>query len=112
WLDGQPAAITRKVGKGRITYIGEWMDEAGMEKAAAWMTSISHVTPAFGPVPKGVEVDPRYGQDHTVFVLVNLSHTTQTIALPAKMQDVLHATTTRSVTLPNYGVAVLSESKQ
>ncbi len=112
WLDGQPAAITRKVGKGRITYIGAWMDEAAMEKAAAWMTSISHVTPAFGPVPKGVEVDPRYGKDHTVFVLVNLSHATQTITLPAKMQDVLHATTTRSVTLPNYGVAVLSESRK
>ena len=26
WLDGQPAAITRKVGKGRITYIGAWLD--------------------------------------------------------------------------------------
>ncbi len=112
WLDGQPAAITRKVGKGRITYISAWMDEAGMEKAATWMTSISHVTPAFGPVPNGVEVDPRYGKNHTVFILVNLSHATQTIALPAKMQDVLNTTTTRSVTLPNYGVAVLSEAKQ
>ena len=26
WLDGQPAAITSKVGKGRITYIGAWLD--------------------------------------------------------------------------------------
>ncbi len=112
WLDGQPAAITRKVGKGRITYIGAWMDDAGMEKAAAWMTSISHVKPAFGPVPKGVEVDPRYGKDHTIFILVNVSTASQTIALPAKMQDVLNGGTTQSVTLPNYGVAVLSESKK
>ncbi len=112
WLDGQPAAITRKVGKGRITYIGAWMDDAGMANAATWMTNVSHVKPAFGPVPKGVEVDPRYGKDHTVFILVNISKTSQTIALPAKMQDVLHGGTTQSVTLPNYGVAVLSESNK
>ncbi len=31
WLDGQPAAITRKVGKGRITYIGAWLDPKTME---------------------------------------------------------------------------------
>jgi beta-galactosidase len=109
WLDGQPAIITRKVGKGRITYIGAWMDEAGMANAAAWMTSVSNVKPAFGPVPKGVEVDPRYGKDHTVFILVNLSKATQTIPLPSAMQDVLNGGTTQSVTLPNYGVAVLSE---
>jgi beta-galactosidase len=34
WLDGQPAAMTRKVGKGRITYIGAWMDEKAMLTAA------------------------------------------------------------------------------
>jgi beta-galactosidase len=108
WLDGQPAAITHKVGKGRITYIGAWLDDVGMANAAAWMTSISHVQPAFGPVPKGVEVDPRYGKDHTVFILVNVSKATQTIPLPTKMNDVLDGGTTQSVILPAYGVAVLS----
>ncbi len=108
WLDGEPAAITRKVGKGRITYIGAWMDDAGMAKAAEWMTTISHVTPAFGPVPKGVEVNARYGKDHTVFILVNLSGATQTLALPRRMRDVLHGESTNSVELANYGVAVLS----
>ena len=112
WLDSQPAAITRKVGKGRITYIGSWMDEQGMAQAAAWMTSISNVQPAFGPVPRGVEVNPRYGGDHTVFVLVNVSQATQSIPLPTKMEDVLNGGTVQSVTLPNYGVAVLSESNQ
>jgi beta-galactosidase len=43
WLDGQPAAITRAVGKGRITYIGAWLDEAGMANAAKWMTDVSGV---------------------------------------------------------------------
>src|SRR5581483_11685270 len=43
WLDGQPAAITRKAGNGRITYIGAWLDDAAMQSAAKWMTEVSGV---------------------------------------------------------------------
>jgi beta-galactosidase len=100
------------MGQGRITYIGTWMDERGMAEAAKWMTSISDVKPAFGPVPQGVEVDPRYGADHTVFILVNVSHATQSIPLPNEMEDVLNGGTVHSFVLPNYGVAVLSESNR
>ncbi|MGB8473383.1 MAG: beta-galactosidase [Candidatus Acidiferrum sp.] len=107
WLDGQPAAITRKVGKGRITYIGAWLDDAGMAAAAKWMTDISGVKPAFGPVPDGVEVYPRYGARGTVFILVNFSKTEQSVSLPTTMNDVLEGGTKQSVTLPVYGVAVL-----
>ncbi len=108
WLDGQPAAITRKVGKGRITYIGAWFDEAGMKAAAKWMTDISGIHPAFGPVPEGVEVDPRYGPNgEVVYILVNLSKSAQTISLPKKMQDVLEGGEKNSLNLPQYGVAVL-----
>lgn len=111
WLDGKPTIITRKVGKGSITYVGAWMDEAGMAKLAQWLTAMSDVRPAFGSIPKGVEVDARYGKDHTVFVLINLSAATKTIQLPASMQDVLNDGTVNSVSLPQYGVAVLSEAK-
>jgi beta-galactosidase len=112
WLDGKPAIITRKVGKGSITYVGVWMNEAGMAKLAKWMTGMSGVKPAFGPVPEGVEADARYGDDHTVFILVNFSQDPQTVALPASMQDVLKGATVQSVSLPRYGVSVLSEGKQ
>ncbi len=107
WLDGQPAAITRKVGKGRITYIGAWLDDATMAKTARWMTDVSGVRPALGPVPEGVDVYPRYGADHTVFILANFGKATQTVNLPKEMQDVLEGGTKKSVTLPRYGVAVL-----
>ncbi len=108
WLDGQPAAITRAVGKGRITYIGAWLDDAGMRQAAKWMTAVSGVKPALGPVPDGVEVTARYGGRGTVYILVNLSKAEQTVALPSAMNDVLDGGTKRAVTLPVYGVAVLS----
>jgi beta-galactosidase len=111
WLDGQPAAITRAVGKGRITYIGAWLDDAGMKAAATWMTDVSGVKPAFGAVPYGVEVSARYGGRGTVYILENLSQTEQTVTLPSAMTDVLEGGTKQSVTLPVYGVAVLSASR-
>jgi beta-galactosidase len=109
WLDHQPAVISRKFGKGRITYIGAWLDDATMRQAAKWMTNISGVRPAFGPVPEGVDVYPRYAADHTVYVLVNFAKTSQTVSLPKEMQNVLEGKPTKTVTLPRYGVAVLSE---
>ena len=109
WLDGQPAAITRKVGNGQITYIGAWMDDAAMLKAAQWMTETSGVTPAFGPVPEGVDVYPREGEGKKVFILVNFDKTPQTVKLPSTMHNVLEDKDTGTVSLDHYGVAVLQE---
>jgi len=111
WLDGQPAAITRKVGKGRITYIGAWLDPKTMAAAAHWMTDISGVKAALGPVPVGVDVYPRYGAKGAVYILVNFTNTQQTVKLPTGMKDVLNGGTTQAVTLPYLGVAVLSVAK-
>jgi beta-galactosidase len=108
WLDGQPAAITRKIGKGRITYIGAWLDPKTMVAAAKWMAETSGVKPALGAVPAGVEVSPRYGEHGAVYVLINFSDAPQTITLPYDMTDVLEGGSKRSVTLAKYGVAVLS----
>jgi len=107
WLDGQPAAITRKVGRGQITYIGAWMDDATMLKAAKWMTETSGVTAAFGPVPDGVDVYPREGDGKKVFIFVNFNKERQTVKLPSTMHDVLEDKDENTVSLEHYGVAVL-----
>lgn len=109
WLDGQPAAITRKVGKGRITYIGAWIEGEAMTKAAQWMVSDSGVKAAFGPVPEGVDVYPRYGEKGPVYILVNFAAAKQTVTLPTPMEDVLEGGKKSSVTLPQYGVAVVQK---
>jgi len=111
WLDGQAAAITRPVGKGRITYIGAWLDDEGMKSAARWMTEISGVKPELGDVPPGVEVLPRSGSGKTVFILVNFSKNSQTVSLPSPMTDVLNGGTRSSVELRSYGVAVLESTR-
>ena len=112
WLDGQPAVITRSIGKGSITYVGVWMDEAGMERLAQWMTQTSGVKPAFGPLPQGVDVNARYAGDRTIFVLTSFAPDYTTVALPQSMQDVLHGGTVEKVVLPKYGVAVLERTAQ
>lgn len=111
WLDGQPAAITRKVGKGRITYIGAWLDDAGMAAAAQWMSEVSGVKPALGPVPDGIEVYPRYGENKVVYVIVSFAKRDETVSLPVPMHDVLAGGTKQTVILPRFGVAVLSSTR-
>src|SRR5262249_3360331 len=110
WLDGQPAAITRQVGKGRITYLGAWLDDQAMKSAARWMTDISGVKPELGPVPEGVEVYPRSGHGKKCFILVNFSKSEQTVSLPSAMDDVLKGGAKNSVDLSIYGVAVLKST--
>jgi len=111
WLDGQPAAITRRVGKGRITYIGAWLDPKTMASAAKWMATTSGVETPLPNVPVGVEVSVRQGSRGPVYILVNLSKQPQTINLPGPMSDVLEGGSRSSVDLPVYGVAVLAQPR-
>jgi beta-galactosidase len=109
WLDGQPAAVTRKVGKGSITYIGASMDPAALKRAAEWMLRDAGLAPVLQGIPEGVDVAIRSGEKKRVLILTNYNAAPVTIALPATMQDVLGGGTTSSVTLPQYGVAVLQQ---
>jgi beta-galactosidase len=105
WLDGQPAAVTRKVGKGSITYIGAWMDDAERKMAAQWMLIESGVTAVMPEVPEDVEVSVREGDGRHVMILENFGDP-KTITLPREMTDVLKGGSATSVTLERYGVGV------
>jgi beta-galactosidase len=108
WLDGQPAAVTRKVGQGRITYIAAWMDDKLTQAAADWMLKTSGITPAFGPLPENVEVGRRVGGGKEIFVLVNHGKTPRTVALPRAMRPLLAGgAAVTTVELPARGVEVL-----
>jgi beta-galactosidase len=111
WLDNQPAAITRKVGRGTVTYIGVWMDPDGMKRAAHWMLAISGLKPDLPAVPEGVEIYRRVGKGREVFIIENFSRASKGVPLPGAMKDVLTGSIVHSVTLPVYGVAVLSHEK-
>ncbi|MGA7855457.1 MAG: beta-galactosidase [Candidatus Acidiferrales bacterium] len=112
WLDGQPAVLTRRYGKGSITYIGAALDEKLMAAAAEWMVQKSGVAPVLGPVPDGIEVCRRVGANGTIFVLINFDPAPQHVALPHAMKSLLtDGGSISSVDLPEYGVSVLFDTK-
>lgn len=111
WLDGQPAAITHTVGKGRITYIGANLDAATLQKAAAWMLDTSNVHSEWPVMPEGVELSLRTNGNRVVAFLINASETAHTVALPHAMKDELHAGEVSKVTLQPYDVQVLSYTR-
>ena len=111
WLDGQPAIITRKVGKGSITYVGACFDDKGMAELARWLQHQFSLTTPLPGVPAGIEVSHRYAADHVVTFLVNFSGTPQDVSLPKQMTDVLHGNTIGKVHLDPYDVAVLDQRK-
>ncbi len=108
WLDGEPAAITRKVGKGRITYIGVGMDAEGMRKAAEWMVADAGVATPFPGLPEGVDLYVRGNGTRTVYILINFGKGAATVPLPKGMHDVLAGTAVTSVAMEPYGVSVLA----
>lgn len=111
WLNGQPAAVTRKVGKGQITYVGAAMDAGTMKSAVSWMLRNAGLEPVLPAIPIGVDVAVRAGDGKRVIILTNYNAASQTIALPSAMDDVFAGGQVSSVTLPQYGVAVLRARK-
>ena len=100
WLDGKPAMITRRVGRGSITYIATVFDEAAMRTLTTWLVKEAAVTPAPLLVP-----------DKDVHILVNFSGMEQKVTLPAAMTDEMgNGHSVNEVVLPVSGVAVLLES--
>jgi beta-galactosidase len=110
WLDGQPAVVTRRVGKGRITYMGAWADDRSMDVFAHWLAQISNLDQRF-PAPEGVEVSRRVAGDREVYVVVNATDTSKRVPLPSPMVEHLrgHGSPVRELELPAYEVAVLTK---
>jgi beta-galactosidase len=108
WLTNQPAAISRKVGKGTITYLGAVLDPALMASVAKQWITAAGVTLHTLPAPAGVSVSRRVGPDREVYVITNFSSGAQEIVLPRAMTDVLHGGEVSFAKLPRYGVSVLS----
>lgn len=107
WLDGHPAAITRKVGRGAITYLGALIDDATMKAFMDKAMSEAGVARDFA-VPADVELMTRDGDGRHVVILINHGKTAQSVALPHAMTDALDGGSVTSVTLATQGVAVLS----
>jgi beta-galactosidase len=108
WLDGQPAMISRQLGKGRITYLGAVVDPESMRRIVRWATDGAQLKAEFGPKPESVEVCRRVDKDRTIFILINHSSEPVNVMLPGAMRDLLRdARSVDGVSLQPQGVSVL-----
>jgi beta-galactosidase len=80
-----------------------------MKRAAAWMLSDAGLAPVLPNIPEGVDVAIRAGDNKHILILTNYNAAPVTISLPSEMHDVLAGKTASSVTLAQYGVAVLQQ---
>lgn len=110
WLDGQPAVLERKVGKGSITYVGAWLDPQLLSNLTRMWLADAGVKPLVAGVPAGVEVCERTGAGKKVLILINHNTTPESVTLPGAMKNLLAGGAEVSrVSLPKYGVAVLEQ---
>jgi beta-galactosidase len=78
-----------------------------MKAAAKWMMREAGLNSILSDLPDGVDLAIRSGNGKRVFIFTNYGGSPRTIALPSPMEDVLMGGTVSSVTLQQYGVAVL-----
>jgi beta-galactosidase len=106
WLDGQPAAVTRRIGPGSVTYIGAWLDADGMKGAMRSFVSASGLQLPTLTAPDGVEIYQRVGGGRRILIVDNVSHQTQKIELRQTMTDLFSGQRKSSTELPPYGVSI------
>jgi beta-galactosidase len=111
YLDGGPAVVTHPFGKGRITYVGAWLDDAGLGQVANWAAERSGTRPPITNVPEGVEIAVRASAKARVVTIVNWNEAARTILLPRLMTDLFTGNKLASVTLAARDVAVLNDTK-
>ncbi|MDP5279790.1 beta-galactosidase [Sphingomonas sp. DG1-23] len=83
WLDGKPAAVTRRVGKGRITYIGGWLDDGLLATIATQLLDGAGIRPVLADLHPDIEVGERSGAGKRLLILINHGAEPHPIALPA-----------------------------
>jgi beta-galactosidase len=109
WLDGQAAITQHPFGRGMVTYIGAYLDDASQQRLLQQVAQSAGVKPVM-KTPAGVEACRRMSQvGDEVLILINHLHTTQRVQLPWLAYDHIHsAQIGAEITLEPYGIAVLT----
>ena len=115
WLKGRPAALTRNIGDGSLTYIGAVLDEILLAETLAPMLHRASPPQSLftGAVPADIELCRREGTQQSVYIVINHSRTTSRhLKLASPMRDLLSNDSPQTtLELPPQGIAVLHASK-
>lgn len=106
WLTGQPAIVSRRVDKGRISYIGALLDAKGQDAVTDGL--LANTAPTKRPTLEpqdGVEAVERSGPSGRYLIVINHGDTVAKLDLPEKAALILGDLIGSS--LPAHGVALL-----
>ncbi len=108
WLDGLAAVTSHSFGKGRVTYVGAWLDEASQQRLMDDIVKSAGVESVM-ECPVGVEARKRVStQGDEVFIVINHERTEKKVNLPWPAHEHLTGSDMHKLKLESYGVAVLT----
>ena len=109
WLDGHPAVTVHPCGKGRVYFVGTYLDEAAQQSLLDRIAVAAGVQPVM-EVPVGVEVRKRVNAEAVeVFIVINHERAEQLVQLPWQAREHLSGQSVKGeLKLAPYGVAVLT----
>ena len=111
WLDGQAAITSHSFGKGYVTYVGVWLDDASQQKLIDDMVESAGVKSVM-ECPVGVEACKRVNiQGDEVFIFINHERTEKKVNLPWLAHEHLNRLDTHELQLEPYGVAVITRAE-
>ncbi|MFC0195166.1 beta-galactosidase [Aureimonas pseudogalii] len=109
YAEGRPMATSRRVGKGRVVYLGTYLTPELTQVLTDRLFADADVTPLVPDLPEGVEVTMRQNADRRLLFAQNCTNEGQTVAGVAPGRNLLdgekrHAGTLR---LEPYGCAII-----
>lgn len=104
WLDGKAAIVTRKVGRGSITYVGAWLDPDAMAALAKSLLADRSIAPPVAGAHPDLEIAERAGAGKRVLIVINHGREARGVALPAGAQ--FASGDWANGTVPAHGVAL------
>ena len=111
WLDGHAAITSHVYGKGFVTYVGAYLDEAAQQTLLDDLVEATGVARVM-ECPAGVEARKRVNpQGDEVFILVNHERSETEVALPWLAHDHIQGFEIDKLRLAPYGVAVLTRAE-
>jgi beta-galactosidase len=106
---GSPAATLRRLGKGRILYVGTYLNGAIGEALVPELARLAGIEPALPGAPAGVEVVRREGAGRVLWFAINHNEAPVTVCVPAGRDLVGDRDVTGDMALPARGVMVIQE---
>lgn len=112
WLDGQAAITSHAYGKGSVTYVGAWLDEASQQKLIDEVVKSAGIQPVM-ECPAAVEARKRVSvTGEEIFIVINHERLEKKMDLPWLAHEHLNRLDMRELKLEPYGVAVLTRAEK